>query len=185
MPPLILTALLDDAAQHRFDELRRRHFPPERNHLDAHVTLFHQLPGGQQAAVAATLAVVARRAPIPVQVTGVRSLGRGVAFRLASDELSDLRSELAREWAPWLSPQDRAKSELHVTVQNKVPPAAARALHRQLAAGFVPHLVHAVGLGLWRYLDGPWERVGAWSFRSRPDSVPAASDRHRPGEPAR
>lgn len=170
MPPLILTALLDEGAQQRFDRLRRQNFPTDRNHLDAHVTLFHQLPGEQETVIGRTLAARARRAPIPVEVAGVRSLGRGVAFTLASDELFELRSRLALEWEPWLSRQDRAKSELHVTVQNKVSPAAARALHARLAGGFVPHLVHAVGLGLWRYLDGPWEPVRAFRFR--------------PGEPA-
>ena len=39
--PLIVTLLLEDAAQERFDRLRAAHFPAERNHLAAHVTLFH------------------------------------------------------------------------------------------------------------------------------------------------
>ena len=42
--PLIVTALLDEQAQEWFDRLRRNHFPPARNHLDAHLTLFHRLP---------------------------------------------------------------------------------------------------------------------------------------------
>src|SRR6476469_7699644 len=46
--PLIVTLLLDDAAQQRFDALRTAHFPAERNHLAAHVTLFHALPGEQE-----------------------------------------------------------------------------------------------------------------------------------------
>ena len=58
-PPLIVTALLDEAAQQRFDRLRRSHFPPERNHLDAHLTLFHRLPDAP--AVVSTLAVAADR----------------------------------------------------------------------------------------------------------------------------
>ena len=37
--PLILSAVLDPLVQGRLDALRRAHFPPERNHLDAHVTL--------------------------------------------------------------------------------------------------------------------------------------------------
>jgi hypothetical protein len=45
VPPLIVTLLLDDAAQARFDRLRAAHFPSARNHLAAHVTLFHALPG--------------------------------------------------------------------------------------------------------------------------------------------
>lgn len=166
MPPLILTALLEDTAQQRFDALRRAHFPAGRNHLDAHVTLFHRLPGEEEDSIASTVAAAADR-PVPdVHVASLRLLGGGVAFVLRSTELTELRSGLARGWAPWLSPQDRGKSELHVTVQNKVDPATARALHAQLTAGFVPHAVPVVGLGLWRYRGGPWEPVARYPFRS-------------------
>lgn len=48
MQPLIVTLALDEQAQARFDALRSRHFPPDRNVLDAHVTLFHALPGEQE-----------------------------------------------------------------------------------------------------------------------------------------
>jgi hypothetical protein len=44
----VVTLLLDDGAQRRFDRLREAYFPPERNHVAAHVTLFHALPGGQR-----------------------------------------------------------------------------------------------------------------------------------------
>ena len=46
--PLILSAVLDGPVQRRLDALRRTHFPPHRNHLDAHVTLFHHLPGAEE-----------------------------------------------------------------------------------------------------------------------------------------
>ena len=59
--PLIVTLLLEEAAQQRFDRLREQHFPPERNHLAAHVTLFHALPGEQLDAVRADLAAAADR----------------------------------------------------------------------------------------------------------------------------
>ena len=34
----------------------------------------------------------------------------------------------------------------------------------RLAAGFTPTAVHARGLGLWRYLGGPWEPVAEFPF---------------------
>jgi hypothetical protein len=89
--PLILRAVLDAPVRQRLDALRRVHFPPERNHLDAHITLFHHLPGAQEDAVADPVARAARRAPPAVDVAGVRSLGRGVAVVLASPELAALR----------------------------------------------------------------------------------------------
>ncbi|MGY1751592.1 2'-5' RNA ligase family protein [Blastococcus sp. SYSU D01042] len=162
--PLIVTLLLDDADQQRFDRLRAEHFPPERNVLQAHVTLFHALPGEHLDAVRADLAAAADRPPFDVAVTGVRSLGRGVAYVLESGTLAALRAGLASAWAPWLTPQDRQRHSPHVTVQNKVEPAVARALRDRLLMGFAPHDVRARGLGLWRYLGGPWEPLGEHAF---------------------
>jgi len=164
--PLVVTLQLDREAQERFDALRRAHFPPERNHLSAHVTLFHALPGEHEEQVRADVAQVAQRAAYPVEVVRVRSLGRGVAYDLHAAELDAQRTELARRWAPWLTPQDARPHRAHVTVQNKVEPAAARALLAQLQAGFAPHQVGATGLALWRYLDGPWQALGAFGFRA-------------------
>jgi 2'-5' RNA ligase len=163
--PLIVTLLLDDAAQGRFDRLRAQHFPPERNVLAAHVTLFHALPGEHLDAVRADLTAAADRPSFDVAVTGVRFLGRGVAYTLSSPELAGLRDGLVSAWRPWLTPQDRQKHAPHVTVQNKVAPAVARALHERLLADFEPETVPARGLGLWRYLGGPWEPVGEYPFR--------------------
>jgi hypothetical protein len=162
MPPLIVTALLDPTAQARFDRLRHRHFPPERNHLDAHLTLFHRLP--DDAAIGAALQAAADRPVITARVRGVEGWRGGVAYDLVAPELADLRAHLARGWAGLLSAQDRAKADLHVTVQNKADPAAAARLHAELAAGFSPYDVQVVGLGLWRYLGGPWEPVRRFGF---------------------
>jgi 2'-5' RNA ligase len=157
--PLIVTLLLEEAAQQRFDRLREQHFPPERNFLAAHVTLFHALPGEQLDAVRSDLADAADRPAFDVAVTGVRFLGRGVAYSLASSELAAVRAG-----QPWLTAQDRQKHAPHVTVQNKVAPAVARALHERLRAEFLPYDVGARGIGLWRYLGGPWEPVAEFAF---------------------
>ncbi len=163
--PLVVTLLLDPAAQARFDRLRAAHFPADRNHLAAHVTLFHALPGEQVDAVSADLGDAARRPAFDVAVTGLRLLGRGVAYTLEAPELTALRAGLAAAWEPWLTPQDRQRHAPHVTVQNKVDPAVARALRDRLVAEFVPHRVGARGLGLWRYLGGPWAPVAEHPFR--------------------
>ena len=164
MEPLIVDLLLDDEAQARFDRLRRAHFPPERLVVGAHVTLFHALPGERQAEVRDVVASLVDRPPFAVRVTGVVSLGRGVAFALHSDELAALHRDLQRAFAPDLTPQDRQPLRAHVTVQNKVPPERARALHAELAAGFTPYDVPATGLGLWRYAGGPWEPLARFPF---------------------
>ncbi len=179
--PLVVTLLLDDDAQRRFDRLRVEHFParplpgyrPELARggeegvfrLAAHVTLFHALPGEHLDDVSADLAAAADRPGFEVEVTGLRLLGRGVAYTLRSAELAGLRDRLAAAWEPWLTRQDRQRHAPHVTVQNKVEPAVARALHGRLAAGFTPWSARARGLGLWRYLGGPWAPVTEHPFR--------------------
>lgn len=156
LTPLIVTLKLDEDSFAYFDGLRRDHFPAPLNHLSAHLTLFHNLPGEESEAVKGALLAVAPLSPIEAQVTGVRSLGRGVAFTLESAPLNALRADLAGRWAHWLTPQDRQGFRPHVTVQNKVSPGEARALMAALTAGFSPFLAHGEGFQVWRYLDGPW-----------------------------
>ena len=164
MQPLIVTLALDEASQTAFDRLRQAHFPPQRNHLAAHVTLFHALADEHEDAVRQDLADAAARRPYPVRVSGLRSLGRGVAYVLESEELAATRRDLAQQWEPWLTPQDRSRHAPHVTVQNKVAPERARALLAVLSAGFEPYDVTATGLVLWRYLGGPWEPLAVLPF---------------------
>ena len=163
--PLILTLTLDEASFRFFDDLRRRHFPPERNFIPAHVTLFHHLPGEQEAATVGELeSFCASLPPIPVAVTGLRSLGRGVAYTLEAPDLTALRRRLAALWQEWLTPQDRQGSRTHVTIQNKVSPEEARELLAALQSGFAPFTVRGEGLHLWRYLGGPWRLVRTFRF---------------------
>jgi 2'-5' RNA ligase len=156
---------MDESSQEYFDRLRALHFPPERNYLNAHLTLFHQLPGEREAEISTELREICHKhEPLTLAVTGVRSLGRGVAYELSSPQLSALRRELARSWQPWLSAQDRQGFKPHITVQNKVSPEQARSLHQELQAPFSPFEVDGLGLSLWRYLGGPWDPEGTYLF---------------------
>jgi 2'-5' RNA ligase len=107
---------------------------------------------------------VAARPPLTVQVTGVRSLGRGTALVLESAELLAVRAQLAQRWDGWLTRQDRQRFSPHVTVQNKVEPAQARQLVAELQAEFSPWSMTGTGLQVWRYLGGPWEPVETLPF---------------------
>lgn len=163
--PLILTLAFDEATFARFDGERRRHFPEALNHIPAHATLFHHLPGDRERGVIEAIAALARPLPLPeVAVTGLRFTGRGVAYVLSSEPLASFRARLAREFEPWLTAQDRQGWRPHVTVQNKVSPETARALLAGLQAGFTPFHFNAPAVMLWRYLGGPWERVARIPF---------------------
>lgn len=163
-PPLILTLALASTAEAVFESERRRHFPEALNRVPAHVSLFHHLPGNEHESVVATLREAAARPGFPVLVSEPMSLGRGVAYRLRSETLAALRAGLATRWAGWLTPQDRQGFRPHLTIQNKVAPETARALHAGLMRGFMPYEVPATGLRLWRYLGGPWEAAGEFPF---------------------
>ncbi len=163
--PLILTLALDPAAQDRLDRLRAAHFPAERNYLRAHLTLFQHLPAAHEAAIRADLAAAsAARAPLALRATEVRFFGQGVAYGFAAPELVALRDGLARRWWPDLTEQDRRPLRPHITVQNKVPAARARALYDALRADFTPFTIAGMGLLLWRYRGGPWEGAGTYPF---------------------
>ena len=163
--PLILTLSLHADDQARFERLRTLHFPADRNLIPAHITLFHHLPGPEIEAIERTLERrCAAIPPFPVAASGLRFLGRGVAYALQAPELAALHADLARAWHDWLTPQDRQGYRPHVTIQNKATPEAARTLQQNLQAAFAPFTVRAEGLLLWRYLGGPWEAVGRHAF---------------------
>ncbi len=161
--PVIVTLGFHPEDQMRFDTLRERHFPPALNHIAAHLTLFHHLPGDQPVAESLQMAA-ARQAPFPVSVTGLRFLGRGVAYTLDSPNLLRMRTALGQFWNDHLTPQDRQGWRPHVTIQNKTAPAEARALLETMQAAFTPFEVRAEALLLWRYRGGPWDAVARVPF---------------------
>jgi hypothetical protein len=164
--PLILTLTLDEASQAFFDAQRKKYFPPKINYLGAHLTLFHALPGHEEVAISDYLAevVAGQPAPLPLAVTGLKFMGRGVMYTLANPDLPALHRRLQQWWQPWLSAQDQQGLRPHITVQNKVEPTVARALLAELEASFQPFEVQGTGLALWAYRGGPWERRQVFTF---------------------
>lgn len=114
----------------------------------------------------ATLA--AETHPPEASVAAPMSLGRGTAFRLEAPGLLAVRDELAHQFQGLLTAQDAARPRLHVTIQNKVSGAEAKALLATLQQDFEPWRFAFRGLELWRYLGGPWEAVRSFAFRGQP-----------------
>lgn len=165
LAPLIVTATLGTADQRRFDALRRAHFPPERNYLSAHLTLFHHLPPARADELVRLLKQIAADTAPTAQVTEVYSLWRGVAYRVESPELLAMRGRVAEWFAPDLTAQDQAIPRLHITVQNKVDPAEAKALLAELRADSQPAPLAITGFSVHHYRGGPWELMKDIPFR--------------------
>jgi len=163
--PLIVSALLGPDDFRWLDGLRRAHFPPERNQLSAHLTLFHHLPPSSLAELRGRLRE-AVDAPRPqAEARGLMNLGRGVAVQIISPALSGIRERLAEAFTGLLTPQDAAGWRPHVTIQNKVPPDQAKALYRDLTADFRSRAIAIEGLAVHYYRGGPWELVSRHMFR--------------------
>ncbi len=154
---IIVTALFGAEDLAWLDGLRRAHFPAERNLVAAHLTLFHQLPPSLEPELRDRLAKEARGVPAPAaRLARLLNLGGGVAFGIDSPGLADIRASLADAFHGLLTPQDAAAWRPHVTIQNKVAPAVAKALLAELSRDFAPRPLKLAGLASWAYLGGPW-----------------------------
>jgi hypothetical protein len=163
--PIIVTAAFEPVDFAWFDGLRRAHYPPERNLVPAHLTLFQHLPPGLGDELDRRLKAETRAVPPPwAKVAGVMKLDRGVALRVESTDLEEVREHIADAFAALLIPQDAAPWLPHVTIQNKADPSAAAKLHAELARQFAPRTVKIAGLATWRYLGGPWQPIARYAF---------------------
>jgi hypothetical protein len=163
--PLIVTAELGPEDFAWLNELRRQHFPPERNQLNAHLTMFHAVPPSAESELRQILRTAAELRLPSAWIGGTMNLGGGVALRVVSDELSAIRTEIAHRLHGLLTAQDSAGRSAHVTIQNKVPPRDARALLEAIGEQFSQRPIRISGLGLHRYLGGPWGTLQTYAFR--------------------
>ncbi|WP_260483913.1 2'-5' RNA ligase family protein [Sphingomicrobium flavum] len=163
---LIVTAGLGHGDAGWLTAERDAHFPAERNYLKAHLTMFHALPPSCEAEARAILKRVTAAYPRPeANLTEMMMMGRGVAYRVRSEELSAIREEIADHFHGMLTAQDAGGWRPHITIQNKVEPKEAKALYAAKSATFAPRPLEIRGLELYRYLGGPWEALGSFSFR--------------------
>lgn len=166
--PFIVTAELPPDILRWADALRRAYYPPERNRLAAHVTLFHSLAPSLHRELPTVLARMSAECATPAaEIVGLMNLGGGTALAISSPAMLALRDELANTFHGVMTAQDLHPPKLHITIQNKVAPAMARDLQSNMEAGFVPRRFSFMGFGLHRYCNPHWETVGVWPFRGK------------------
>jgi 2'-5' RNA ligase len=163
--PIILTVLFDEETQGFIDDERERWFVPRLNRIPGHLTLFHKLPGEEAEEIGRLIEMtLASREPFRVVFSKPFLLGGGVAYRAKSEDLEEMRSELAEAFGGWLTDQDRQSFRPHVTVQNKVTPATAKASLKAIEEDFTPFEAEARGVKMWSYEGGPWKEVRELPF---------------------
>lgn len=164
--PIIMTAVMGKEDFAWADAQRRQYYPPARNVLPAHITLFHHLPPQALHEIKETVKNVTRYSPPPAtSLQRLIHLGSGVAYQLHSPELLNMRMELADRFHGLLVAQDQQVPRLHITVQNKVSAKEAKDLQTALSLDFEPRPFLIKGLALHYYMDGPWQDIGSWPFR--------------------
>lgn len=166
--PFIVTAALPVDLLAWADGLRRAHFPPQRNHLHAHVTLFHAFAPSLFDELRQFLPRIAREfAPPQGEVTGLMDLGKGTAIALHSPQLLAIRAQIADYFHGSLTAQDLHEPRLHITIQNKVSKEVARELQRSLQGKIEARPFVFPALELHIYRGGPWEFVKRCGFRGQ------------------
>jgi hypothetical protein len=170
--PFILTAALPTDHAAWAEGLRRAHYPVERNHLHAHVTLFHAFAPRLLDELRDYIPrVVAEFAAPEGAVSGVMDLGTGTAIALEAPQLLVLRALIADHFHGSLTSQDLYEPRPHITIQNKVTKHEARRLQASLVPVLTPWVAKGrftfPALELWQYCGGPWERVKTCAFRGR------------------
>lgn len=163
--PFIVTAEMPGDIFAWSNALRREHFPPERNVLAAHVTLFHSFAPSLREDLLRTLGEYAAVfAPPEALAEGLMNLGKGTALAVRSPGMLAIRERIAERFHGALTSQDQHTPRLHITIQNKVTPDEARRLQRELE-GYPPRAFCFTGLGLHIYRGPHWEGLGVWRFR--------------------
>lgn len=169
-----LTLWTDDGHHEAMTVLRRQWFPARLLKVEAHVTLFHALPGSKLHLLKQEITEISEGIPkfeISANRSGIYEMGRGVGIRLSEGQrkAAKLRSELKNKWEPFLSRQDQQERwRGHYTIMNKEN-NKTRVLEclKELQDGFGGSRGTVKGFNIWKYDRGWWREVETFSFRNK------------------
>ncbi|UPK99983.1 hypothetical protein LCI18_010918 [Fusarium solani-melongenae] len=166
----VLTLWTDDAHHEEMTALRRQWFPTRLLKVEAHVTLFHALPGSKLHQLKQDIAEISQyttKFAITVKKEGIYEMNKGVGIRISEGQwkAAKLRSELRDKWEPFLSRQDQQERwRGHYTIMNKEDDKArVTECLKELQDSFEDSRGTVNGLKLWRYDRGWWREVEAFS----------------------
>ncbi|KAF5659553.1 hypothetical protein FHETE_9337 [Fusarium heterosporum] len=170
----ILTLFTDKRHHEAMTALRRQWFPSRILKVDAHITLFHALPGSKLPELKediTALAASTERFEIAVNDKNVFEMGKGVGINVsnhdnAQKKAAGIRSELRNKWEPFLSDQDRReKWRGHYTIMNKQDEKEeVQKCLAYLKEGHAESTGTVEGLSLWLYDRGWRKEAGVFKF---------------------
>lgn len=134
LPSYVLTLRTSPDLHASMTKLRDVYFPPKLNKLDAHITLFHALPGEklETDVLPVIKDMVSNTQPYRIRAEHPFRLKAGVGIAIADDVdhankgkhgrnmTRIIHAELRKKWGDWLSDQDSQPVRMHYTVMNKV-----------------------------------------------------------------
>ena len=170
----MLTLRTDRDFHQRINALRKQYFPPQRNRIGAHITLFHALPSSHLQAIASDLQSTAcSNMPFTIQTQEPLRLSHGVALNATHKQADEIFNTLKQKWGPaganFLSKQDH-RFKAHYTIQNKAERDVAQSTWEKVREGFKRDEGRAIGLTLYKYLRG-----GYWKFQRHFDFADSVS----------
>ncbi|KAI0142740.1 hypothetical protein GGR57DRAFT_376869 [Xylariaceae sp. FL1272] len=167
----ILSLKTDSKHQERMSQLRRKYFPAKLLKVDAHITLFHALPGSQLDIISSDLtSLCSSTTPFPISAQQPFRMAKGVGLSVSGlARAESIFTELQSKWWDSLSTQDQRKFKGHYTLMNKVndEDEIARCLH-ELKRDFNNCEGVVTGLSLFRYERGWWRHHSDFEFHSAP-----------------
>jgi len=168
----VLTFLTDSKHHKTMTQWRKDYFPARLNKLDAHLTLFHALPGSKlDDEIIPTLEATAKSteqfhilAATPFRLK--HGIAIGVPKTAGGTTARDVHAKLRDQWRPFLSDQDAGGFAAHYTIMNKVDDdKKVNGAFAEVEQNFqaCPGMIE--GLSLWRYDRSRWEWARDFVFQ--------------------
>lgn len=156
--------LLTDAKHHRtLTETRKKYFPPRLNRLEAHITLFHALPGSLlEESIKPTLREISSKTnQFHLLAATPFRLNKGIAIGLpkssGGDDARQVHQQLKAAWGDFLSRQDAGGFAAHYTIMNKVDDEKeVQKAFEQVQDEWKGCHGTVLGLSLFKYDRGNW-----------------------------
>ncbi|ORY68986.1 uncharacterized protein BCR38DRAFT_482464 [Pseudomassariella vexata] len=155
----VLTLKTDPELQTAMSALRTKYFPPKLLKVNAHVSLFHALPGSMLPKMKSDISSLASRTTLfHIKAGKPFRMARGVGISVDGLEpAAHIHKDLQELWRETLSIQDRGKFRGHYTIMNKVTEAEeVDACLAEVKNNFHGCSGTVTGLSLWKYDRGWW-----------------------------